>query len=219
MVLRKDDCWKVYIHIAPNGKRYVGITSQDRLYRRTGSNGEGYKSQQLFWRAIQKYGWDNFKHEIIAKNLTELEALKMEIGLIALYETTNPKYGYNISVGGNGVRGGSMQPVDREKMSKSISKALKGKPSKRKGKTITETHKQKSSQSLMGHKHSEYTKRKIGSKSVGRHRTQEEKVKISEAAKRNKGRHWYNNGIENRFVFEQPDGFVPGMLRGASNEK
>ena len=219
MVLRKEDCWKVYIHIAPNGKRYIGITSQEKLYRRTGSNGDGYKSQQLFWRAIQKYGWQNFKHEIVADNLTEQEALKLEIELIDFYKTTNPKYGYNISVGGNGVRGGSMQPIDRKKLGKLISIRMTGKPSPRKGKTITLQHRQRISQGLIGHRHSEETKQKIGNKSIGRHHTSESKLKISEAAKRNKGRHWYNNGVENRFVFEQPSGFVPGMLRGVKNEK
>lgn len=217
MVLRKEDCWKVYIHTAPNGKRYVGITSQEKLYRRTGSNGDGYKTQQLFWRAIQKYGWNNFTHEIVADNLTECDALKMEIELIEHYKTTNPNYGYNISVGGNGIRGGSMQPIDREKLGRLISIRMKGKPSPRKGKTITLQHRQRISQALVGHKHSEETKRKIGAKSMGRHRTPEDKLKISEASKRNRGRHWYNNGVENKFVFEQPDGFIPGMLRRVNN--
>lgn len=200
----------MYIHTAPNGKRYVGVTSQEKLYRRTGSSGEGYKTQQLFWRAIQKYGWNNFQHEIVAENLTELDALKLEIELIELYKSNNPKFGYNISAGGNGVRGGFIHPADKEKLSKSMSKAMKGKPSKRKGKTITNIHKQRISQSLMGHKHSEDTKQKIGIKSAGRVHTLEDRLKISKAMN---GRHWYNNGIENKFAFEQPDGFTPGKIR------
>ena len=39
---------------------------------------------QPFFRAIEKYGWDNFRHIIIASDLTEMEAKEMEKDLIAL---------------------------------------------------------------------------------------------------------------------------------------
>lgn len=42
-----------------------------------------------------------------------------------------------------------------------------------------------------------------------KHFTDKTRKKLSEAAK---GRHWYNNGKENRFCFECPDGFLPGRL-------
>lgn len=48
------------------------------------------------------------------------------------------------------------------------------------------------------------------------HRPAEFIQKISEVHKGNKynlGRHWYNNGKENKFCYECPDGFVPGMLK------
>ena len=57
----------VYKHTSPSNKVYIGITSQEP--ERRWQNGYGYATQQLFWRAIQKYGWDNFKHEIIAEKL------------------------------------------------------------------------------------------------------------------------------------------------------
>ena len=46
--------YKLYIHKFPNGKVYVGITSQDVGER--WRHGEGYKDQ-LVYRAILKYGW------------------------------------------------------------------------------------------------------------------------------------------------------------------
>ena len=84
-----------------NGKKYFGITSQKPKDR--WDKGKGYKKNQYFWRAINKYGWfDGFDHEIITNCLTEPEASEMEIKLIAQYDTTNPQNGYNINPGGQG---------------------------------------------------------------------------------------------------------------------
>lgn len=87
--------WTVYAHIAPNGKMYVGITKRDPIKR--WESGWGYRTSQHFFRAIKKYGWDNFQHEIIASGLTEDEAKNMEILLINKLDLTNPNIGYNKS--------------------------------------------------------------------------------------------------------------------------
>ena len=48
----------------------------------------------------------------------------------------------------------------------------------------------------------------------GKPHSEESKKKIAEAARINSiGRHWYNNGKENKFCYECPEGFVPGMLK------
>ncbi len=92
----------VYIHINKiNHKKYVGITKQEKPQNRWGINGNKYKESPHFYSAIQKYGWDNFEHIIIASKLSKEEACDMEIKLIAQYKTQNPKYGYNIFSGGN----------------------------------------------------------------------------------------------------------------------
>jgi len=90
--------FKVYMHIAPNGKKYIGITG-GKVSRRWRKDGTGYKGQ-AFYNAIKKYGWDNFEHIIISDNLTQKEACQMEIDLIKKYKTTNKKHGYNRSTGG-----------------------------------------------------------------------------------------------------------------------
>lgn len=79
---------------------YVGIT-QKSLKERFRSNGLGYKSCSHFWYAIQKYGWNNFDHEVIASHLTEEEACNMEKLLIKELNLTDQNVGYNISEGGN----------------------------------------------------------------------------------------------------------------------
>lgn len=91
--------YTLYIHIVPNNKVYIGITSNVPKIR-WGHGGKGYFGHKYFWSAIQKYGWDNIKHEIIATNLTKQEACQMEINMIAKYQSNNPLYGYNLSSGG-----------------------------------------------------------------------------------------------------------------------
>lgn len=97
--IEKDKNFKVYMHTSPNNKRYIGITCQ-RPIKRWGGNGCGYVGNEYFWRAIQKYGWDNFQHEILFECLTKEEAEQKEIELIAYYDTTNSSKGYNMTAGG-----------------------------------------------------------------------------------------------------------------------
>lgn len=87
----------VYIHICPNNKRYVGITRQNPKKR--WSNGNGYKKNAHFTRAIDKYGWDNISHQVIEVD-TESEMFYLEKYLIAFYNSNNPEFGYNNSLGG-----------------------------------------------------------------------------------------------------------------------
>ena len=90
----------LYIHTNKiNNKKYVGITSQDPS-RRWGSKGQKYIECPYFWSAIQKYGWENFDHEIVCENQTREEACEMEISIIEKLNTCNPEYGYNLSAGG-----------------------------------------------------------------------------------------------------------------------
>ena len=88
----------VYMHTCPNGKVYIGITSQTPSKR--WSRGSGYVKNDHFYKAILKYGWDNINHEILFDSLSETEACEKEVELIAMYDSTNPAYGYNNSLGG-----------------------------------------------------------------------------------------------------------------------
>lgn len=72
--------------------------------RRWGCEGRGYSGSPHFWNAISKYGWDNFEHEILMTDLSFDEACSREIEMIELLNTTDDRFGYNISAGGNGGR-------------------------------------------------------------------------------------------------------------------
>ena len=107
--------YTVYKHTAPNGKAYIGLTGRNPARRWGG--GCNYYKQKHFGNAIKKYGWNNFKHEIIRNNLTKEEACQLEKELIAKYKTNDPKHGYNLSTGGeSGAAGVVITEATRQKL-------------------------------------------------------------------------------------------------------
>ena len=104
---KSKNCWTVYCHKTPSGKRYIGITSKKPEER--WKNGNGYKKfNKIFYKAIEKYGWDNIKHEILDTNLDEFEAKCLEEYYIFSYRTFvgfKDCKGYNCTLGGEGTVG------------------------------------------------------------------------------------------------------------------
>lgn len=97
----KMDDFIVYMHINQiNGKKYVGITHYSKNPNRRWSNGKGYFRNKHFTDAINRYGWENFKHIIIAEGLSKSAACDLERALIAKYNTQDKSCGYNITNGG-----------------------------------------------------------------------------------------------------------------------
>lgn len=178
-----DKPFIVYMHKSPSQKVYIGITSQT-LENRSHLDGSGYCLNEHFWRAIKKYGWDKFEHTVIKEGLTQDEACNLEIELIAKYKSNNPKYGYNINIGG-----------DLGNYNRSCSEETKRKISlKNSGKKMSEETKQKISNTLSGRKHSaEHNKRVsmalrgkyVGelSSAYGLKRSEETRKRMSEGAK------------------------------------
>ena len=82
----------VYMHETPDGKRYIGRTVDTK--HRWG-HGTPYKTNREFYKAIQKYGWNNIKHEILVDHLLYGEAIGLERYYINLYKTKDPNFGYN----------------------------------------------------------------------------------------------------------------------------
>lgn len=111
----QEPIYCVYKHTnKTNGKVYVGMTKnlQDRWSRQ----GNRYDSCSYFYKAIQKYGWDGFIHEVIEDHLTLDEANERERYWIDFYDSRNKEKGYNLLAGGNT---GEMLPETRKKMSES----------------------------------------------------------------------------------------------------
>lgn len=189
-----ENNWCVYKHTTPSGKVYIGITSQkpERRWR----NGNGYKHGNCvaFWNAVQKYGWDNIKHEILESNLSNEDACEKEKQYIKQYQSTNSKFGYNITTGGSGCPGlkGKKNPLygiprsDKDKQA--ISKAIKKYYETHERKPISDEARKKLSiahsgennamygkygelNPFYGKTHSEKTRRTISEKLKGREST------------------------------------------------
>lgn len=149
-MLKSDRKYTVYKHTSPSGKVYVGITCQD--VKRRWQNGFGYLNNGYFTRAIVKYGWDNFVHEILDTGLSLEEAKRKEKEYIKLWRSNERMFGYNLSEGGESHNGCKFSEESRKKMSEAhIGKTY----------VMPDETKQKISAALKGKKKSEEHIRKL----------------------------------------------------------
>lgn len=187
--------YTVYRHTAPNGKMYVGITKVRPKSR--WDNGRGYRNNEYFSHAIAKYGWDNFKHEILLEGLTVDEASLAEKIFIGYWDLTNRNKGYNLESGG--VANWEITDETRRKISEAqigrkaseetkrkMSEARRGernpmygKHTANYGKHLTEEHRRKISEAHKGKRHTEETKQLLAKINTGKHLSLESRRKIS----------------------------------------
>jgi len=111
--------YTIYCHTTPSGKRYIGQTSMEPSKR--WNNGNGYRSQQFFKRAIDKYGWHNITHATLCTVSSKEYADFLETWFIDRYDTRNPKFGYNVAAGGSGSSGVTWDDERKLKHSTSVS--------------------------------------------------------------------------------------------------
>lgn len=107
-----------------NGKSYIGITNN--LNIRWAGSGSRYKSyNSIFGRAIDKYGWDGFSHEVLESGLTRSEAVELEKYYIAHFRTNiyrhGNAFGYNMTDGGDGICGAIYSDDTKKKISDALS--------------------------------------------------------------------------------------------------
>lgn len=106
-----------------NNKKYIGQTIHSLHYRkRQHENCSRLKIKggcRLFWRAIRKYGEDNFYWEILDECTTLEDLGEKESYYIQKYNTTDTTVGYNL-------KGGSYNPFLSQDTKKKIGDAQKG---------------------------------------------------------------------------------------------
>lgn len=163
------------------------------LKERAGSNGSGYKAHNPhFWAAIQKYGWkDGFTHEVLYSFDNIKDAEQKEIELIAFYNSTDRRYGYNVLIGGNCTQHPSEETRRKiaekqigRKMLPHVKEALIRANT---GRKVSDESRRKMSESAKKREHrpmSEEAKRKIGDANRGRKYSDEYRQSMSERAKK-----------------------------------
>jgi group I intron endonuclease len=126
-----------------NNKRYIGITC--RSVQKRWQNGKGYIANEHFYRAIIKYGWEEFEHNILFCFFSKKEAEEKEIYLIKKYKSNDYNFGYNIQEGG-------FSSKHSQKTKNKISFANKGIKNGMYGKVVSEETKQKLRYKNLGEK-------------------------------------------------------------------
>lgn len=103
----------IYMHRNKiNNKVYIGQTTQKPEYR--WNHGFGYKDSSLFFASIQKYGWDNFEHIILEKDIPENKLDERESFWINFFNSNNRLKGYNLTSGGTG-KLNKQQKIEKKK--------------------------------------------------------------------------------------------------------
>jgi group I intron endonuclease len=101
-------------------KVYVGLTLNYKN-RMSGHKKSGKTPKYYFSYAIRKYGWENFKTEILIDDVPEEDLSNLEINYIAFYNSFGPG-GYNETKGGEGTFGRICTEEQRMAQSKRTTK-------------------------------------------------------------------------------------------------
>ena len=167
-----ENTYTLYKHTTPSGKVYIGITSKNPE-RRWRKDGAGYKSSPHFYAAIQKYGWENIKHEILLEGLSKEGAAAKEKEMIKFYNSTDRNCGYNQTYGGD--LGLKITPEIRKRISES-NKRYYSNPEVRESMRIANT----------GYRHTDEAKEKMSKSHMGVTHvvTDECRRKLSESLRR-----------------------------------
>lgn len=175
------------------GKKYIGLHKTDKTTIDENYLGSG----KLIKRAIQKYGKENFKCEIIEWCKTREELNAAEIKWINYYDANNSEIYYNITSGGEGH---TCEPWNKGKHGVQIwTKAME--EAFEKGRHLPASDKLKK-------KLSEYRKNVVVSNST------KEKLRSNQL-----GRKAINNGLITKYVFKEDldnylnQGWKLGMLK------
>lgn len=233
----------IYKHTSPSGRSYIGQTIKKLPEKRWGKRGQGYfkgnAKDHKFIRAIKKYGWENFTHEIL--EVIEIEDKQelldklnpLEEYYIKKFDTFNN--GYNSTTGGDNRKLSEETCMKISKGNKENLGGVRAMQAYNLGKHHSDEWKQKIRDSVImshrnnpnyigvGEKISLILKSKnLVSPNKGKKFSGELKAKIAMATKEGmkkvsrdkligqKGKHWYTNGKLNFIGYQCPEGFWPG---------
>lgn len=84
----------IYKLTSPDGKIYIGCSSQTYLSRRW-QRGQNYQRNKQLVADVEKFGWEAFTHEIIEEVNENDDPLLRERYWICYYKSFDPDIGYN----------------------------------------------------------------------------------------------------------------------------
>lgn len=147
--------YSVYKIVAPDGRVYIGTTTQKPKSR--WNHGNGYRFCEDMWNLIVSQGWESFQTDVIKTDLTYDEACKMEQELIVKYDACNPEKGFNREGGGI-----FKKKIVLDSTRKRISEAQMGEKNNNYGKPRPDDVKEKIRLSNLGKKRSAETCKRVG---------------------------------------------------------
>lgn len=172
----------------PNNKKYIGKTCR-RLSERQGLKFKRYKRCTLLWGAIQKYGYEAIKQEILFdQEATTKEVCELEKYYIEFYKTNankykNPAFGYNLTAGGDGLADWKPSPERYNKLCEQLAVIAEN----RRNKKVSKEARLKMRLAKLGKKHgplSEEHKRKISIANSRENMSMETHIRRSESKKK-----------------------------------
>jgi group I intron endonuclease len=178
-----------------NGKHYVGKTTNSLKKRWTKHLSQAARGVQTYFHsAIRKHGPETFSIVPLVSILaTDPQLKEQERFWIRLFNATDPRYGYNLTAGGDGSPGIRYSAEHRRKISKAM-----------KGMVRSAEFCRKQSERMKGKKRGKYApcsierRRKISEALKGRSHSVEHRRRIGEALKRNKNRKGKCHSAETR---------------------
>lgn len=185
----KDWAWVYVVTNQVNGKQYVGVTgfSVRRRWRRhvnrSGADKPRNGNCPALHAAIRKYGENSFACVAIFAGSDWQATLDAEVALIAAFKTIAPN-GYNVTAGGEGVRGITFTEAELKRRSDFANGRVMSEDTRRrmsessKGRKLSDEHIAK----LKSRTFTKETRQKISEANTGRVATAEQRARMSLAS-------------------------------------
>lgn len=139
----------IYKLVSPINKVYIGRTNNfDKRMAQHKHNALVKGDGNSLYKAIRKYGWDNFQKEIVTQTDNEQTAQLLEETLIR--EMNSVRKGYNDTYVGGGGNIYKDQPKKLEQLRKKMSSITAGEKNGMYGKTQSDEAKQKQRERAKG---------------------------------------------------------------------
>lgn len=208
-----------------NGKSYVGFDSkwpkrkyEHRYHSTTSSN-------QVFYNAIRKYGWDNFEWNILYQSHDGLHTLSVMENYFIIehnsYVHFNNSNGYNMTLGGEGTVGYKHTNTTKNNISKALIGKTKGisKPPRSK-ETCCKISKAKQG-SIPWNKGKTGVQEVWNKGKTGVYSDEQIERMRQRASGRSIGKQWFNDGIKEYFMFpnDTTSSYTNGRITKSRNMK